>query len=98
MTSAAATPDDPSRAGDDDAVGDDQVDQAYENLGRVYDYYHDTFGWDSYDGEGGPVIGVVNFCEGGTSSGVSSGTASGSCSRRAPATRSTPRPTSSRTA
>jgi len=64
-------PDDPSRAGDDDAVGDDQVDQAYENLGRVYDYYHDTFGWDSYDGEGGPVIGVVNYCEGGSSSGVS---------------------------
>ena len=33
-------------------VGDDQVDKAYENLGRVYDYYHDTFGYDSYDGKG----------------------------------------------
>ena len=64
-------PDDPSRAGDDGAVGDDQVDRAYENLGRVYDYYHDTFGWDSYDGKGSPAVGIVNYCEGGSSSGVS---------------------------
>jgi len=63
-----STPDDPSREGDDGAVGDDQVDGAYENLGRVYDYYHDTFGWDSYDGKGAPVVGIVNVCDGGTSS------------------------------
>ena len=36
---------------------------AYENLGRVYDYYYDTFGWDSYDGKGSPVVGVVNSCD-----------------------------------
>jgi Zn-dependent metalloprotease len=65
-------PDDAARAGDDDAVGDDQVDQAYENLGRVYDYYHETFGWDSYDGQGAPVVGVVNYCNGGVNNGVSS--------------------------
>jgi thermolysin metallopeptidase-like protein len=64
-------PDDPSRAGDDGAVGDDQVDKAYENLGRVYDYYHDTFGWDSYDGKGSPVVGVVDYCDGGGADGVS---------------------------
>jgi Zn-dependent metalloprotease len=62
---AGDIPDDPSREGYDGAVGDDQVDRAYENLGRVYDYYHDTFGWDSYDGHGAPVIGVVNYCDGG---------------------------------
>ena len=62
------TPDDPVREGDDDAVGDEQVDKAYENLGRVYDYYHETFGYDSYDGHGAPVVGIVNVCDGGTSS------------------------------
>ena len=39
-----ATPDDPAREGDDGAVGNEQVDEAYANLGRVYDYYHDKFG------------------------------------------------------
>ncbi len=63
-----STPDDPEREGDDGAVGDDQVDKAYENLGRVYDYYHDTFGYDSYDGKGAPMVGIVNVCDGGTSS------------------------------
>ena len=62
------TPDDPAREGDAGAVGDEQVDKAYENLGRVYDYYHDTFGWDSYDGKGAPVVGIVNVCGNGTSS------------------------------
>ena len=57
-------PDDASRAGDDGAVGNDQVDRAYENLGRVYDYYLDTFGYDSYDGAGAQVVGVVNSCDG----------------------------------
>ncbi len=65
-------PDDAAREGDDAAVGEDQVDRAYENLGRVYDYYYDTFGWDSYDGEGAPVVGVVNFCRNGVDNGVSS--------------------------
>ena len=65
-------PDDTARAGDDGAVGDDQVDRAYANLGRVYDYYHDTFGWDSYDGKGSPMVGIVNYCRGGFDSGVSS--------------------------
>jgi Zn-dependent metalloprotease len=64
-------PDDPEREGEDKPVGDDQVDKAYENLGRVYDYYHDTFGYDSYDGKGAPMVGIVNNCDGGTSSGVS---------------------------
>ena len=67
------TPDDPERAGDDGPTGDDQVDGAYGNLGRVYDYYRDRFGHDSYDGEGAPVTGVVNFCDvAGADSGVSS--------------------------
>ena len=65
-------PDDPAREGDDGPVGDDQVDDAYENLGRVYDYYWETFGWDSYDGDGAPVVGVVDYCDGGADTGVSS--------------------------
>jgi Zn-dependent metalloprotease len=64
-------PDDPTRGPDDEAVGDEQVDRAHENLGRVYDYYWETFGWDSYDGQGAPVVGVVNYCEGGVPSTVS---------------------------
>ena len=60
--------DDPARAGDEGAVGDDQVDQAYENMGRVYDYYWETFGWDSYDGNGATMIGVVTNCGSGGSS------------------------------
>jgi aureolysin len=64
-------PDDAERQGDDGEVGDDQVDRAYENLGRVYDYYWETFGYDSFDGNGAPVVGVVNYCEGGSDTGVS---------------------------
>ena len=60
--------DDPARAGDDDAVGDEQVDRAYENMGRVYDYYWETFGWDSYDGQGSPMVGSVSNCGSGGSS------------------------------
>jgi Zn-dependent metalloprotease len=67
------TPDDPARAEGDTETGDDQVDQAYINLGRVYDYYADRFGHDSYDGDGAPVTGVVNFCRvAGYDTGVSS--------------------------
>jgi Zn-dependent metalloprotease len=65
------TPGDPEREDNDSAVGNDQVDQAYENLGRVYDYYHETFGYDSYDGKGSPVVGIVNYCEGGNPTGTS---------------------------
>jgi Zn-dependent metalloprotease len=61
-------PDDPARAGDDEAVGDEQVDRAYENLGRVHDYYWETFGYDSFDGSGAPVVGVVSHCGSGGSS------------------------------
>jgi Zn-dependent metalloprotease len=55
--------DDPARDDGEDPTGDEQVDEAYGNLGRVYDYYADTFGHDSYDGDGAPVVGTVNFCE-----------------------------------
>ena len=55
--------DDPARENGDDPAGSEQVDEAYANLGRVYDYYLDTFGHDSYDGGGAPVVGTVNFCD-----------------------------------
>ncbi len=61
--SAGGGSDDPARGEGDDPVGNDQVDEAYENLGRVYDYYQDRFGHDSYDGDGAPVRGTVNFCD-----------------------------------
>jgi Zn-dependent metalloprotease len=63
-----SVPDDPARAGDDEAIGDDQVDRAYENLGRAHDYFWETFGYDSFDGAGAPVVGVVTHCGSGGSS------------------------------
>ncbi|GAA3749580.1 hypothetical protein GCM10022225_37310 [Plantactinospora mayteni] len=35
------------------------VDEAYDNLGHTYDYYHDTFGRDSFDGNGATLRTLV---------------------------------------
>jgi Zn-dependent metalloprotease len=52
----------------DEPSGNAEADAAYDNFGRVYDYYNDRFGRDSYDDMGAPLIGTVNYpapCSGG---------------------------------
>jgi bacillolysin len=51
------------REGDDEPTGNSEADAAWENLGRTYDYYRDTFGRDSYDDSGAELVATVNFCE-----------------------------------
>jgi Zn-dependent metalloprotease len=53
------------RHGDDGPTGDPEADAAWDNLGRTYDYYADTFGRDSYDDSGAELIATINFCEDG---------------------------------
>jgi bacillolysin len=43
------------------AVGDPDANAAYEHAGTVYDFYNDTFGWDSIDDAGGEIRSTVNF-------------------------------------
>ena len=47
----------------DDASGDPEADAVYDNLGRVFDYYAQTFGRDSYDDAGAELIASINFCQ-----------------------------------
>jgi bacillolysin len=52
----------------DEPSGNAEADAAYDNFGRVYDYYRSRFGRDSYDDMGAPLIGTVNYppaCSGG---------------------------------
>lgn len=37
------------------ATGDNEADKAYDIVGKVYDYFHDTYGRDSFDGAGGAL-------------------------------------------
>ncbi len=46
------------------ATGNADVDSAYNLAGVTYDYYLSTFGRDSYNGTGGPLIATVNFDDG----------------------------------
>jgi bacillolysin len=54
---------DPVRHTGQGPSGNAEADAAYTNLGRVYDYYEQTFGRDSYDGKGADLIATINFCE-----------------------------------
>lgn len=49
----------PKRAEGDGPSGIQDVDEAYDNLGHTYDYYHQTFGRDSFDDEGGQLRALV---------------------------------------
>jgi bacillolysin len=52
----------------DEPSGNAEADAAYDNFGRVYDYYMSRFGRDSYDDMGAPLIGTVDYppaCSGG---------------------------------
>jgi Zn-dependent metalloprotease len=56
-------PGDVVREGNEGPSGNAEADAAYENLGTVFDYYWRTFGRDSFDGEGGPLIASINLCD-----------------------------------
>jgi Zn-dependent metalloprotease len=43
-------------------TGQADVDLAYDYAGITYDYYRDTFGRDSLDGKGMPLISLVRYC------------------------------------
>jgi len=47
----------------DGPSGNAEADVVYDNLGRIDDYFADTFGRDSYDGEGSALEAWVNYCE-----------------------------------
>jgi Zn-dependent metalloprotease len=47
----------------DDPSGDPEADAVYDNLGRVFEYYSQTFGRDSYDDSGAELIASIDFCE-----------------------------------
>ena len=72
------------REGDDGPTGDGEADAAWENLGRTYDYYRDTFGRDSYDDSGAELIATVHFARSPASSSTTpTGTATRWSSARA---------------
>lgn len=41
----------------------EEADVVYDNLGQIDDYFADTFGRDSYDGEGATLEAWVNYCD-----------------------------------
>ncbi|AKB18683.1 M4 family metallopeptidase [Methanosarcina sp. WWM596] len=45
----------------DQTVADEVARAAHENMGIVYDYYKNTFGRDSYDNKGSPLVSTVHF-------------------------------------
>ncbi|MDO3700241.1 M4 family metallopeptidase [Micromonospora sp. C28SCA-DRY-2] len=49
----------PKRAEGDGPSGIQDVDEAYDHLGDTYDYFHQTFGRDSFDDEGGQLRALV---------------------------------------
>ena len=51
----------PARVEGGGATGIADVDAAYEFLGDTYNFYLEQHGWDSYDGDGSPVIATVNL-------------------------------------
>ncbi len=44
------------------ATGDVDADRAYDYAGSFYDYFAATFGRDSYDGAGAPLVTTVHYC------------------------------------
>ncbi len=49
------------RENGDGPTGDEEVDAAHDNFGRIYDYYMQMFGRDSYDDAGAPLIATVDY-------------------------------------
>jgi bacillolysin len=55
--------DEVARGEGDGTTGNPEVDRAYDFSGRVYDYFWDNFGRDSYDDRGAPIVISVNSDE-----------------------------------
>lgn len=51
----------PARSEGQQETSDRQVNDCYEGLGIVYDFFHDVFGRNSIDGAGSSLIGVVHY-------------------------------------
>ena len=49
------------RVNGDGPTGDPEADAAHDNFGRIYDYYMDNFGRDSYDDNGAPLIATIDY-------------------------------------
>lgn len=51
----------PVRVEGDGPTGDPDVDNAYLFFGDTYNFYLNEHQWDSYDGQGSPLVATVNF-------------------------------------
>lgn len=49
------------RAEGESAVKDKDVNQAFDNVGHVLDFYKEYFKWDSIDGQNADIISSVHF-------------------------------------
>lgn len=45
----------------EDPTGDAEADAAYDNFGRIHDYFSERFERDSYDDEGAPLIATIRY-------------------------------------
>lgn len=51
----------PVREESDPPVGQEEVDNVFDYLGDTYDFYFDEHGRDSWDGEGGEILGFARY-------------------------------------
>ncbi len=56
-------PGDLLRENGDGPTGDPEADAVYDNIGRTYDYFADTFERESYDDDGAEIIASINYCQ-----------------------------------
>ena len=61
-TSTATLPGTLKRSEGEAAIGDADVDNAYDFAGDTYDYFFATHGRDSFDGTGAAIIQTVDYC------------------------------------
>ncbi len=54
-------PGDVVRENGDGPTGDPEADAAFDNFGRIYDYFMENFGRSSYDENGAPLIATIDF-------------------------------------
>jgi Zn-dependent metalloprotease len=52
------------RAEGDGPTGDDRTDEAYDGLGKTYDFFFEVFKRDSLDGKGLPLVASVHYDQG----------------------------------
>ena len=54
-------PGEQTRVNGDGPTGDPEADAAHDNFGRIYDYFMQNFGRDSYDDNGAPLIATIDY-------------------------------------